>query len=175
MGLHIRRDNDLKLTAFCDGDWSSCKETKRSTTGLCTLLWSQSDFVVCKTSRYRLKLVNRSRISRISHYAREITWLSFLLRDLGIKHLGPTLLQCENLSAVYLSANPALHKRPKHFLNDWHFIREHVALGLIETRHISASQQLADIFTKSLPCKAFVELRTKLGVGNLPTSSLLEI
>lgn len=79
---------------------------------------------------------------------------------------------CDNLSAVYLSANPALHKRSKHFDTDYHYIREQVALGLIETQHISAAQQAADIFTKSLPKQAFQQLRSKFGVGPPPISSL---
>ena len=82
------------------------------------------------------------------------------------------LLRCENLSAVYLSANPALHNRSKHFDTDWHYIREQVALGLIETRHVPSAQQVADIFTKSLPRREFMALRDKLGVGVPPTSSL---
>ena len=104
--------------------------------------------------------------------AQEITWLSFLLRDFGIVQTDPTLLLCDNLSAVYLSTNPALHNRSKHFVTDYHYIREQVALGLIETRHIPVSLQIADIFTKSLPKHQFVDLRDKLGVGDPPTSNL---
>lgn len=171
MGLHIRRDNDLKLTAYCDSDWSGCKETKRSTTGLCTLLGPNLISWSAKRQDTVSSSSTEAEYRALATTTREITWISFLLRDLGIEQLGPTLLQCDNLSAIYLSANPTLHKRSKHFLNDWHFIREQVALGLIETRHISASQQVADIFTKSLPRKAFVELIHKLGVGHLPTPS----
>lgn len=71
--------------------------------------------------------------------AQEITWLSFLLRDLDVSQPDATVLLCDNLSAVYLSANPALHNRSKHFDTDYHYIREQVALGLIETRHIPAA------------------------------------
>lgn len=108
----------------------------------------------------------------LSTTARKITWLSFLPRDLVVQQLGPTSLKCDNLSAVYLSANPALHKQSKNFLNDYHYIREQVALGLIETKHVPAAEQIADIFTKSLPRKAFIYLRDKLGVGYLPTPRL---
>ena len=73
---------------------------------------------------------------------------------------------------MYLSADPAQHNRSKHFDTDYHYIREQVALGLIETRHIPAALQLADIFTKSLPKRQFVDLRGKFGVGYPPTSSL---
>lgn len=81
-----------------------------------------------------------------------------------------TTLHSDNLSAVYLSTNPALHSRSKHFDTDHHYIREQVALGLIETHHIPAKLQLADIFTKPLSRKLFLELRGKLGVQEMTTS-----
>lgn len=64
------------------------------------------------------------------------------------------------------------HSRSKHFEVDYHYIRERVALGLIDVTHIPAAMQLADIFTKSLPRRPFELLRTKLGVGILQLPSL---
>ena len=93
-------------------------------------------------------------ISKIS-----VTLISFLLRDLRIPQPHATLLLFDNLSTVYLSTNPTLHKRSKHFDTDYHYIREQVALRLIETHHIRASLQVDDIFAISLLRKSFVELR----------------
>ncbi|CAA7057496.1 unnamed protein product [Microthlaspi erraticum] len=71
--------------------------------------------------------------------AQEITWLSFLLCDLGIEQRQTTRTS---------------------------------GTGLIETQHVPAAQQLADVFTKSLPKKSFIDLRRKLGVAEPPTLSL---
>ena len=172
LGLHIRKDSALKLSAYCDSDWAGCKETRRSTTGFCTLLGPN----LISWSAKRQPTVSRSSTEAeyraLGATAQEITWISFLLRDLGLQQPESTLLLCDNLYAVYLSTNPAMHKRSKHFDTDYHYIREQVALGLIETRHIPAALQIADIFTKSLPRRAFEELRNKLGVGIAPTTSL---
>jgi hypothetical protein len=40
-----------------------------------------------------------------------------------------TVVFCNNVSAVYLSANPVHHRRTKHIELDIHFVREKVALG----------------------------------------------
>lgn len=163
-GLHIKKGSSLSLSAYCDSDWAGCQDTRRSTTGFCTLLGSN----IISWSAKRQATVSRSSTEAeyraLASTAQEITWISLLLRDLGIAQPHSTMLLCDNLSAVYLSTNPALHKRSKHFDTDYHYIREQVALGLIETRHISATLQLADIFTKSLPRRSFFQLRSKLGV-----------
>jgi hypothetical protein len=81
-------------------------------------------------------------------------------------------MYCDNLSAVYLTANPAMHNRSKAFDVDFHYVRERVALGALVVKHVPASHQLADIFTKSLPQRPFFDLRYKLGVVLPPTPSL---
>lgn len=76
--------------------------------------------------------------------------------------------------AVYLTANPALHARTKHFDVDFHYVRERVAHGALIVKHIPASQQLAYMFTKSLPQKPYFDLRFKVGVSLPPATSLRE-
>lgn len=89
-----------------------------------------------------------------------------------IKQPKPVVLRCDNLSAVHLTANPVLHGRSKHFETDYHYVRERVALGVLEVQHIPSTLQLADIFTKSLPRRSFQSLRSKLSVGSPPIISL---
>lgn len=94
----------------------------------------------------------------------EITWLTFLLRDIGISLSHPPQLFCDNLSALYMTVNPLFHARTKHIEIDYHFVREKVAMGNLVTRFVSSSQQIADIFTKPLPRSVFIFLRNKLGL-----------
>lgn len=81
-------------------------------------------------------------------------------------------LYCDNLSACYLTANPTQHNRTKHFDNDFHYVRERVALGALIVKKIPTSAQIADVFTKSLPQKPYFDLRYKLGVELPPASRL---
>lgn len=60
--------------------------------------------------------------------------------------------------------NPVFHARSKHIAIDYHYIREQVALKLLETRFVSSSSQLADMFTKALPLHSFAQNSTKLGL-----------
>ena len=98
----------------------------------------------------------------------EIIWVTHLLRELhALPSSIPTLL-CHNKSALFLSQNPISHKRATHIDIDYHFVRELVSSGKLQTKHIPTHLQLAYIFTKSLPRPLFETFRAKLRVGPPP-------
>jgi len=112
----------------------------------------------------------------------EITWLSFILRDLGVHLHRPPTLYCDNLSALNMTINPVFHARTKHVEVNYHYVREIVALSALITSFVSSNNQLpnlsssnnqlADIFTKPLSLSSFHSLSTKLGLMPSPWSSL---
>lgn len=92
----------------------------------------------------------------------EVTWLSSLLKDLGIKNLPPTVLRCDNKAALAIAANPVLHERTKHVELDCHYVREQVQAGNIQTIYTPSSEQVADILTKVLPIHLHTRHNSKL-------------
>lgn len=54
--------------------------------------------------------------------AAKLTWLSFLLRDIGVPLLTPPTLLCDNMNALYMSINPVVHTQTKHVELDYHFV-----------------------------------------------------
>ena len=172
LGLTINAKTGFLLYGFSDSDWAGCRETRRSTGGLCTFLGSN----IISWSAKRHPTVSRSSTEAeyrtLSITATELKWLASLLGEMGISLPDTPQLFCDNLSAVYLTVNPVLHTRSKHFDTDFNYVRERVALGALVVNQIPAAQQLADIFTKSLAQVPFCRLRDKLGVVAPPTTSL---
>ena len=171
-GLNINAKTGFLLYGFSDCDWAGCRDTRRSTGGLCTFLGSN----IISWSAKRHPTVSRSSTEAeyrtLSLTATELKWLASLLGEMGISLPDTPELFCDNLSAVYLTANPAMHNRSKHFDTDFHYVRERVALGALVVSHVPAVLQLADIFTKPLPQQPFLSLRDKLGVQDSPATSL---
>ena len=97
----------------------------------------------------------------------ELTWLWYLLKDLGVLHQEPALLYCDNKATLHIAANPVFHEHTRHIEMDCHYIRDKIQDGSIITKHVSSAHQLADILTKPLGNEIFAPMIRKLGVQDI--------
>ncbi|RVW44415.1 Retrovirus-related Pol polyprotein from transposon RE1 [Vitis vinifera] len=115
-GLHLQHSSNsyLNITGFCDADWASDVDDRHSTSGYCLFLgpnlvsWhSRKQHTVSKSS-------TEAEYRSVATLVAEISWLQSLLKELNISSSTTPVIWCDNLSTVYLSANPILHARTKH-------------------------------------------------------------
>lgn len=163
-GLHLSSHNPQDLFAYSDADWAGCPDTRCSTTGMAiyygnTLVsWaSQKQHIVSRSS-------TEAEYRAVAATVAELTWLHNLTRELGIPLHHKPMLFCDNVSTIYLTANPVYHARTKHLELDFHFVREKVSNGELVVRYIPTDQQVADILTKSMSTSGFSVLRDKLHI-----------
>ena len=77
----------------------------------------------------------------------------------------PLLYSCDNTSAINISKDTVMHSKTKHIPIKYYFLREKVSQKVVKLEYIiDTKEQIADIFTKSLPRESFSYLRKKLGV-----------
>ncbi|PKU85739.1 Retrovirus-related Pol polyprotein from transposon TNT 1-94 [Dendrobium catenatum] len=156
----------LKLQSYVDSDWVGDRLDRRSMTGYLNLLgnspisWSLKK----KTTVARLSLEVEYRALALA--AIKIIWLRQLLQELDCSQRSSTPLHCDNTSAIALANNPIYHARTKHIEIDCHFIRNCIKEQTIQVHHIANKDQLADLFTKSLPRAQLRLISTKLISSN---------
>ncbi|GKC84843.1 ribonuclease H-like domain-containing protein, partial [Tanacetum coccineum] len=136
-GLHLYASDTTSLVGYTDADWAGCPSTRRST-----------------SAEYH----------GIANVVAETAWLCNLLRELHSPLLKATLVYCDNVSAVYMSANPVQHQRTKHIEIDIHFFRDMVTAGHVRVLHVPSQFKYADIFTKGLPSALFEDFRSSLSI-----------
>ncbi|GKE90614.1 ribonuclease H-like domain-containing protein [Tanacetum coccineum] len=140
LGLHLYASFTTSLVGYTDADWAGCPSTRSS------------------EAEYR----------GVANVVAETAWLRNLLRELHSPLSTATFVYCDNVSAVYMSANPVQHQRTKHIEIDIHFVKDMVTAGQVRVLHVSSRFQYADIFPKGLPSALFEEFRSSLSVRPPP-------
>ncbi|GJX24324.1 ribonuclease H-like domain-containing protein [Tanacetum coccineum] len=151
-GLQLYASSESSLVAYSDADWAGCPATRRSTSRYCVFLGNN---LLSWSSKRQHALSHSSAEAEyrgVANVVAETAWLRNLLRELHTPLLSATLVYCDNVSVVYLSANPVQHQRTKHIEIDIHFVRDMVSMGHVRVLYVPSRYQYADIFTKgSLP------------------------
>ncbi|GKB96780.1 ribonuclease H-like domain-containing protein [Tanacetum coccineum] len=169
LGLHLYASATTSLVGYTDADWAGCPSTRRSTFGYCVFLGDN----LLSWSAKRQHTISRSSAEAeyrgVANVVAETAWIRNLLREL---HSPFNLyLVYDNVSAVYMSANPVQHQRTKHIEIDIHFVRDMVKAGHVRILHVPSRFQYADIFTKGLPSALFEDFRSSLSVRPPPAQS----
>ncbi|GKB88311.1 ribonuclease H-like domain-containing protein [Tanacetum coccineum] len=173
-GLQLYVSTTTQLRAYTDADWAGCPVTRRSTSwyylflGDNLLSWSTKCQVTLSCSSAEGKYRG------VANVVVETAWIRNLLCELHTPLFTATLVCCDNVSVVYMSANLVQHQRTKNIKIDIHFVRDFVASGQVCVLHVPSRFQYVDIFTKGLPTTLFIEFRSSLNVRRSPTHTEVE-
>ena len=159
LGITFERTDSrqLTLTGMSDSDWA----VKHSTSGY---IFSLCGGAVSWASKKQASIALSSTEAEIvaaSLAGAEAVYLRSLLQDLGVKQPATELL-VDNKGAVF-SAKLAGHShgKLKHVDRRHFFIRELVEDGKLRVSFVRTDDNVADLFTKPLTGRRFVNLRDK--------------
>ncbi|GKA14752.1 ribonuclease H-like domain-containing protein [Tanacetum coccineum] len=130
-GLQLYASFTSSLVGYSDGDWAGCPATRRSTFGYYVflgdnlLLWSSK----CQHTLSRLSV--EAEYQGIANVIIETTWLRNLLRKLHTPLVSTTLVYYDNVSAIYLTANPVQHQCTKHIEIGIHFGQDMITKSFV--------------------------------------------
>uniref|UniRef100_A0A2N9EUD9 Reverse transcriptase Ty1/copia-type domain-containing protein n=1 Tax=Fagus sylvatica TaxID=28930 RepID=A0A2N9EUD9_FAGSY len=166
-GLHFSAHSTLDLCAYSDADWAGDPTDRRSTTGFCFFL---GDSLISWRSK-KQHIVSRSSTEAeyraLADTTSELLALRWLLEDMGVTHSSPTVIHCDNRSAIQIAHNDVFHERTKHIEIDCHLVRHHLSAGILHLLPVSSSDQTANIFTKTFPPGRFRDLVSKLKMASV--------
>jgi hypothetical protein len=162
--MPLPRGQPVQMTAFVDASHAANQKTRRSHTGYiifinrAPILWYSKRQNTVEASTFS------SEFLALKTCTEAITHLRYKLRMFGVPlchspasdaHpqgiVEPAHIFCDNASVVKNSTliESTLHK--KHSSLAYHFVRWHVAAGVISVSWIDSQHNLADTYTKLLP------------------------
>ncbi|XP_020699126.1 uncharacterized protein LOC110111549 [Dendrobium catenatum] len=161
LGLPLDR-GPLQLKGFSDADWANNTDDRKSISGYCNYLGNSPISWQVKKQTTVARSSTEAEYRSLAAEAAEVIWLRRLLEDFHTPQTTPTIIYCDNTSAIALANNPIYHARTKHIDVDCHFIRDSIHAKHVTVHHICTDDQTADIFTKSLPINRFKTIISKL-------------
>ena len=145
------RGKEVQMNVFCDSDHAGDRISRRSHTGILFFInmapvaWFSKKQNTIESSTFGSEYV----ALRIA--IEKIISLRYKLRMMGVPFSGSTNVFMDNQSVVKSALNPEATLKKKHVSIAYHKSRESFASGIIDIYWVPSNENLADLFTKSLP------------------------
>ena len=165
-GIKYKKENNCKLIGYTDSDWAGSIDDRKSTSGYVFCLGS--NVIAWSSKKQKTIALSSAEAEYIAatDATCEAVWLRRILSDMEHIEEGPTVIYCDNMSAIAMSKNPVFHGRTKHIELRHHFIRDMVQNGEIQLEFVNTKEQLADIMTKAVAAEKFSQFHEAMKITN---------
>ena len=163
-GLMFKSHGHLNVEGYCDADWASFLDDRRSTSGYCVFVGGNLVSWRSKKQSVVSRSTAEAEYRAMSLGVSEMLWVRNLLSELNVLRKGPLRVWCDNKSAINIANNLVQHDRTKHVEIDRFFIKEKIDNGILELSHVNSCDQVADYLTKGLGVKECNLACNKMGM-----------
>jgi len=172
-GITYKADAKLNPTRYVDSDFAGYKDTCCSTEGNIFIIaggpvsWESKRQETVALSTVEAEYMGFSRATT------QALWISKYFTKIGLPTPKPIVVHMDNNGLISHSLNDKNHHRTKHIDVQHHFIKDQVKCGNITFQYISSSENIADLFTKSLSREKIHQFTTELQL-RLTTEGILD-
>ena len=163
-GVKFDKCQEFKLYGFSGSDWVGSVDDLKSTSGYCFSLGSGVFSWCTKKQEIIAQSTVEAEFIAATAAVNQALWLKKILCDLSLQQKNKTENFVDNQAAIAIANNPVCHGKTKHFNIKLYFLREMQQSGEVNLVYYKSEEQLADMFTKSLPISKFEYLRQLIGV-----------
>ena len=159
------RDTNI-FHGFTDAGYANCDDLKSTSAYVFLAAGGAITWQSKKQSVVALSSTEAEYVA-LSEAGHEACWLRNLCKELGFPQSMPTTLIGDNLEALAMAWNLQFHKRSKHIETKWHWIRDLVERGIVQTESVQDPEQTADALTKALACPKHKHHIMEMGLASV--------
>ena len=155
----------VSIAAFCDADWASDRDDRRSTTGYVVIIngggvsWQAKKQPTVSASSVEAEYVS------MSQAAKEVQWWIYLLDGLNESVPTPFPIFSDSQGAIALVDQPSCHSKCKHIDVRHHHIRDLHDRRVVDFFYLRTEEMPADLLTKALTRNVHARLLSKFGLA----------
>lgn len=153
---YIENKDEKQIYGFSDSDWASDYDSRRSCSGY-IFLFQGAPVSWCSKKQSTVALSTmEAEYMALSAATQEALWLRQLEAQLRPHDpagpagpCDPTLIYCDNQSAIHFAGKESYNARSKHIDIKFHFLREKIANKEIKVNYVETNNMIADVLTKA--------------------------
>ena len=111
LGLFLSKDADFSLKGYCDSDWASCTDSRRSVSGFIILLGGSPISWKSKKQETISLSSAEAEYRSLRKVVGELVWLSRLLTELDVPYPKPISVFCDSQSSLHIAKNPVFSRK----------------------------------------------------------------
>lgn len=162
--LEYKKDADSSIVGYCDADWGSDPDERKSTSGNIFIAQGGAISWMCKKQPTVALSTCEAEYMSVSAAVQEASWwrgLSALFNG-GGKAIE---IRCDNQSCIAIAKNGGYNPRTKHIDIRHHFIKDALGRGVVKLTYVGTEDQIADGLTKPLQRTKFEDSRRMMGIS----------
>jgi len=172
-GITYKANVELNSTGYVNSDFAGCKDTGRSTEGnIFIIIGEPVSWKSKKQETVALSTVEAEYMG-FSRATTQVLWISKYFTEIGLPTSKPIVVHMDNNGSISHSLNDKNHHKTKHIDMQHHFIKDQVKYGNITFQYIPSSENVADLFTKSLSQEKICQFTTEFQL-QLTTEDILD-
>jgi len=142
------------LEGYVDADYAGNVDTRKYLSGFVFTLFGTT--ITWKANQQSVLALSTTQVEYIAlvEGVKEAIWLKGMIGGMGISQ-GCVKIHCDSQSVIHLENHQVYHGRTKHIDIRLHFVRDMIETKEIMVKKVASEDNLADMFTKSLPRSRF--------------------
>lgn len=148
--LVYSKDDKSEVVGYCDADWASDLDGRRSVTGYVFML--QGGPIAWNSRKQQTVALSTTEAEymALSSATQEAMWLRHFGSEFNLRAPTSTVIFCDNRGAISIASTSGYNPRSKHIDIRHHYVREKVDEHQIKIEAVKTEDMVADVLTKGL-------------------------